>query len=92
MAFFETSKRKSSIHSGRIGIPSRTVHRTSGQAIPIDSISSLDGLPISLEGRGEVKGEIRNRGKIMKFISSHALVIVWVSTLLSIGAYFQGWL
>lgn len=96
MGFFKTNERKSSIYSGGSGISSRAFSDSSRQTLFIDSLSSLDGIPTSIETGKKNKTEndrrnIKRRFRIMKErIFSHPITLAWCIVVPLLGAFIQG--
>jgi len=70
---------------------SRTVDSERRAPIYIDSFFSIDGIPISIEGRRKTEEERKNSrwGLKMNFLRKHPLCAVYLSIMFLIGIIWQ---
>lgn len=92
----QTNTRIDSLYSGRDRIPPRTFYSASGEAIPFDGFFGSDGLPVSIQnGRVFLPQEGREgrkeRWSERVMLSRYRFSVAWVTILVAIGVYFQGW-
>jgi hypothetical protein len=94
---YERNERNSSLYPGGIGIPPRTNSRERGEAVFIDGLISLDGIPVGVERRGslekwEGREKIVSRGtqrKIMICSKYRLFSVAYLMVMLFIGVIWQ---
>jgi hypothetical protein len=95
--FHERNKRDTRLHPWGVGVPPRTDNSKRREAVFVDGLLSLDGIPIGVEGRGAIeerKGreEIISPGthrKIMWCGQHRIFSTAYVSIALFIGVVWQ---
>jgi len=92
VASVKTSKRNYSVHNRDHRIPARAIDFSGGAPFSVDSSTSFDGIPSSIEKRREVEQEKRRGTAIKTFLLSRYISIIYVSVSILIGAALQGWI
>jgi hypothetical protein len=97
---YERNKRDVSLRAWRIGVPSRIGNRECREAVFIDGLLSLDGIPIGIEGRGsaakwEGREVIFTRGTqraVKKLCRYRIISTTYLSVFTLLGLWLQGWI
>lgn len=95
--FYERDKRDTSLHSWGIGVPPRVDNRERREAVFIDGLFSIDGIPIGVERRGAIekwegRETIARRGtqrKIKIYFWNRLFSAVYLFVMLFIGIILQ---
>ncbi len=99
MELYQRNERDTSVYSRGVGVPPRIDSRERREAVFVDGLLSLDGIPIGVEGRGtaekwEGREKIVSRGtqgKIIMICKYRLFSAVYLMACLFIALLWQGW-
>lgn len=72
-------------------VSARTINTERRKTVPVNGLSSLDGLPVGTQDRRKDK-KWERRINNMKFVKNHPISVPYWCVTIIVGAWLQGWI